>query len=103
MAKKFGGHGFKNLQIFNLAMLGKQAWKFVKYLEALVTRVFKAKYFPQGDFLDDNIGHNPSYAWRSIWMSKSLVRDGICWCIGGGENIPVSNTPWLCDGGRLHG
>lgn len=66
MTKIYGGLRFRNLHAFNLAMLGKQAWKFIMHQDALVTRVFKAKYFPQGDFLDASIGHNPSYAWRSI-------------------------------------
>jgi hypothetical protein len=65
--KKEGGLGFKNLCAFNEAMLGKQAWKFMTELHNIVTRLFKAKYFNQRDFLDFKIGHNPSYLWRSIW------------------------------------
>ncbi|CAN0884119.1 Uncharacterized mitochondrial protein AtMg00310 [Linum grandiflorum] len=48
--KEFGGMGFRDLQHFNLAMLGKQGWKFLTNLDAWVSRVFKAKYFPQGTF-----------------------------------------------------
>jgi hypothetical protein len=29
MHKTYGGMGFKDLSVFNLAMLGKQAWKFL--------------------------------------------------------------------------
>lgn len=53
--------GFKDLHTFNLSLLGKQAWKLLTNLESLVTRVFKARYFPQGTFLDAKIGGNPSY------------------------------------------
>lgn len=55
--KKFGGMGFQNLYAFNLVMLGKQVWKFIQCPNALVTRVFKSKYFPHNDFLEAAIGH----------------------------------------------
>ena len=48
---------------FNLAMLGKHGWRFLTNLDALVSRVFKAKYFPRGSFLEAEVGHNPSFIW----------------------------------------
>jgi hypothetical protein len=44
--KTKGGMGFRDLAAFNLAMLGKQGWKFQTQPECLVTRLFKARYFP---------------------------------------------------------
>ncbi|XP_019196029.1 PREDICTED: uncharacterized protein LOC109189860 [Ipomoea nil] len=41
--KKFGGLGFKDLRAFNLAMLGKQRWRFLTNPQSLVARVYKAK------------------------------------------------------------
>ncbi|CAN0893426.1 hypothetical protein LINGRAPRIM_LOCUS2746 [Linum grandiflorum] len=35
--------GFRYLHHFNLAMFGKQGWKFLTNPNALVSRVFKAK------------------------------------------------------------
>jgi len=34
------------------------------------SRLFKARYFPNYDFLDSNIGHNKGFVWRSICSSK---------------------------------
>ena len=51
MRKEFGGLGFRDYQTFNLAMLGKQGWKFLSNPNAWVTRIFKAKYFSDGVFL----------------------------------------------------
>jgi len=59
--KKFGGMGFKDLTPFNVAMLGKQGWRFQTDYSSLVCRLFKAKYFPNSDFIASKIGHNPSY------------------------------------------
>ncbi|XP_019192732.1 PREDICTED: uncharacterized protein LOC109187030 [Ipomoea nil] len=41
--KKFGGLGFKDLRAFNLAMLGKQGWRFLTNPQSLVARVYKAR------------------------------------------------------------
>ncbi|XP_031124298.1 uncharacterized protein LOC116027009 [Ipomoea triloba] len=41
--KAFGGMGFQSLRAFNMALLGKQAWRFIHYPNFLVSRVFKAK------------------------------------------------------------
>ncbi|CAN1830202.1 hypothetical protein LINPERHAP1_LOCUS32784, partial [Linum perenne] len=32
-----------------------------------VTRIFKSKYFPHGDFLSATPGGSPSFAWKGIW------------------------------------
>jgi len=58
--------GFKGLKAFNMAMVGKQAWKLVSSPESLITRLLKAKYFPRSDYFGASMGQNPSYVWRSI-------------------------------------
>jgi hypothetical protein len=45
--KNSGAMGFKNHTTFNLAMLGKQEWKHQFNPSSLVvSRLFKARYFP---------------------------------------------------------
>ncbi|KAL8101648.1 hypothetical protein AgCh_033517 [Apium graveolens] len=70
------GMGFRNLRDFNLALLGKQGWRFLIKPESLVSRMFKARYFPSTDFPDSALGSNPSFVWRSVWESKDLVKAG---------------------------
>ncbi|VFQ64823.1 unnamed protein product [Cuscuta campestris] len=41
--KKFGGLGFKDLRAFNLALLGKQGWRFLTDPQSLVARIYKAR------------------------------------------------------------
>jgi hypothetical protein len=41
-----------------VAMLGKQGWKFQTDTNSLVTRLFKARYFPNGDFMSSRHGAN---------------------------------------------
>ncbi|XP_058767513.1 uncharacterized protein LOC131641227 [Vicia villosa] len=101
MPKVDGGMGFKNLNAFNLAMLSKQAWRLTTNTDSLVSRLYKARYFPNSDYLSSNIGHNPSYVWRSIWSSKFVIKGGLKWSIRSGENISVWDHYWLADGSSL--
>jgi len=96
--KKFGGMGFKDSTSFNVAMLGKQGWRFQIDPSSLVSRLFKARYFPNSDFIESNIGHNPSYVWRSIFSDNIVVKQGAQLRIGSGINIPFLGAPWLKDG-----
>jgi len=51
MRKEWGWYGFsKYTYSFNLAMLEKQCWNFLTNNHALVSKIFKAKYFLKGDF-----------------------------------------------------
>ncbi|XP_019195702.1 PREDICTED: uncharacterized protein LOC109189548 [Ipomoea nil] len=59
--KKFGGLGFKDLRAFNVAILGKQGWRFLTNPQSLVARVYKARYYPNSDFLGATVGNNPSF------------------------------------------
>ena len=86
--KNFGGMGFKDLTSFNVAMLGKQGWRFQTDSSSLVCRLFKAKYFPNSDFIASKIGHNSSYVWRRIFSAKIVIKQGARWHIGSGVNIP---------------
>ena len=96
--KIHGGMGFKDLSAFNLAMLGKQGWKFITEPDTLVARIFKARYFPSGSYLTATVGHNPSYVWRSIMRARFIVRGGARWTIGSGASISILNEPWLTNG-----
>lgn len=61
----------------------------------LLARVFKAKYFPIGDFMGVTLGHNLSYTWRSIFYAKMIIKEGFRWKVGSGAEIRVWNEPWL--------
>ncbi|XP_073138506.1 uncharacterized mitochondrial protein AtMg00310-like [Henckelia pumila] len=75
--KEFGGLGFRDFYGFNLAMLGKQGCKLLNDPNATICRIYKAKYYPRGDFLNANLGHNPSFAWRSILAFQVLIKKGL--------------------------
>jgi len=99
--KRHGGMGFKDLLAFNVAMLGKQGWRFQTEPNSLVAKVFKAKYCPNSNFLGSELGHNPSFVWRNIFRAKLIVGKGARWKIGNGFDIPIISEPWLGAGSSI--
>lgn len=59
--KEDGGMEFRNVFAFNLIMLGKEGWRIFFDPKDLSSWVLKAKYCPNGDFLEASLGHNPSF------------------------------------------
>ncbi|CAN1837440.1 Putative ribonuclease H protein At1g65750 [Linum perenne] len=76
-------------------MLGKQGWKLFSNPNTLVSRVYKAKYYPKEDFLQAEEGYSPSYVWKSVRASQDIIRRGFRWKIGDGRNVKVWDDPWL--------
>lgn len=95
--KCVGGMGFKDLAVFNDALLGRQAWRLVHKEGSLLERVMKAKYYLNSVFLDAFVVYNGSFSWRSVWSSKSLLKEGLIWRIGNGSSVNVWKDPWVAD------
>ena len=55
--KEEGGLGFRDLKAFNLALWAKQGWRLQTCTNSFVHRVFKAQYFPTGDFRSVELGN----------------------------------------------
>lgn len=51
--KSEGGMDFKDLKAFNKDLLAKQGWRIMQDESSLLHKVYKAKYFKQGQFLDE--------------------------------------------------
>jgi hypothetical protein len=79
-----GGLGFRDMHLFNKAMLAKQVWRLQTDPNSLVGQCFKARYYPNTDILHSSQGRNASYAWQSIYQAIDLIHKGSCWKIGNG-------------------
>ncbi|XP_019167324.1 PREDICTED: uncharacterized protein LOC109163060 [Ipomoea nil] len=73
------------------------AWRFLTKPDSLVSRVYKARYYPKGTFYDAKIGNNPSFCWRSIMAAQSMVCGGIRRRIGNGKTTLIWDHPWMQD------
>ncbi|CAH9135001.1 unnamed protein product, partial [Cuscuta epithymum] len=95
--KKYGGMGFRRLHDFNLVMLGKQVWRLLTAPDSLLSKVFKARYFPRSSFIEAKIGGSPSFIWRSIMEAKPAIINNFRWRIGNGKSVNIWRDPWLPD------
>ena len=59
-----------------LLFLVNRGWKFRTHSYSLVSRLFKACYFPNNDYLESRLGSNPNYVWKSIFSAKMVVNKG---------------------------
>jgi hypothetical protein len=46
--KSHGGLGFKDLRVFNQALLARQAWRLINSPNSMCARLLKSKYYPTG-------------------------------------------------------
>lgn len=95
MSKHNGGLGFRNLYGFNIALIGKLCWNFLKHPQSLVARVFKARYYPHTDFLQARMQQGASYIWSGIMTAKESLHKGYRWVLGNGLSINVVKDSWL--------
>ena len=94
-AKSVGGMGFKDLALFNDALLAKQAWRLLHNKDSLLHRVFKSKFFPNCSFMEAPDSSSGSCAWRSILKGREVLARGARWRVGNGKSIKIWDDPWL--------
>lgn len=76
MSKENGGLGFRDIEMFNHAVLAKQAWKLFNNPDTLLAIVFKGRYYASSDVLECGKRYIPLYAWRSILFGRDLLKKG---------------------------
>jgi hypothetical protein len=90
-----GGLDFRDIHIFNLAMLAKQGWRLIQSPDSLCARVLRAKYFPNGNIWEARNTIGISYTWRSILKGLRVLEKGVIWRVGNGRKIKIWSDPWL--------
>jgi hypothetical protein len=98
--KFFGGLGFRDIDLFNLALLGKQARRIQLDGSSLSVRVLKVVYFPQTEFMEARLGSAPSRNWRAILDGRDVLERDLIRRIGDGETTDIWKTSWLPRDGR---
>ncbi|KAM1529591.1 hypothetical protein ACFX1Z_018776 [Malus domestica] len=96
-----GGIGFRDIESFNDALLGKQCWRIICNPDALWVIILKARYFPNCDFLQATRGSHLSWVWVSLLEGRKMMENGALWQIGNGETVKAWNDNWLPDMERL--
>jgi ribonuclease HI len=90
-----GGMGFKDLHLFNQALLAKQAWRLIAFPDSLCAKLLKAKYYPNGELMDTAFIQNPSPGWQGIMHGLELLKKGAIWRIGNGAKVRIWRDNWV--------
>ncbi|GJN08543.1 hypothetical protein PR202_ga26477 [Eleusine coracana subsp. coracana] len=93
--KLCGGMGFKDLPMFNKAMLGKQGWRLLSNSDSLCARVLKGRYYHDGDFLTATRKNHASQTWRAILVGREALQEGLVKRIGDGLGTNIWETKWI--------
>jgi hypothetical protein len=93
--KYAGGMGFRDIELFNLALLARQAWRILQNPETLSAKILKAVYFPTSNFLEEEVGSHPSQIWRAIVEGGDTLKVGFIRRIGTGETTHAWHDNWL--------
>jgi hypothetical protein len=93
--KSQGGVGFRDLRVFNQALLARQAWRLIKLPDSLCARLLKAKYYPTGHLLDMAFIQNTSASWQGVMHGLELLKQGAIWRIGSGRSVKLWRDNWL--------
>ena len=99
--KSFGGMGFRDLEIFNVALLSRQAWRLLQEPESLSARILKAVYYPSTTLLEAELGPHPSQVWRAIIDGRNVLNHGIIRRIGDGATTRIWHHNWLSRSGLM--
>lgn len=93
--KAAGGLGLRDIQLFNQALLAKQAWRILTKPQSLLARILLGKYCHKQAFLKVQAPAVCSHRWRSILHGRDLLRENIGKAIGNGQTTRVWQDAWI--------
>lgn len=67
-----GGLGFRDIEIFNDALLAKIGWRLIKEPNSLLAQVLLGKYAQNSSFLDCPAPSAASHGWRSVLAGRDI-------------------------------
>ena len=93
--KHLGRLGFRDLEIFNLALLARQSWRLMTDETSLSARLLKVVYYPHCTLLEAELGAHPSQIWQVVLDGRDILAQGIIRRIGNGEETDAWTHNWI--------
>ena len=87
--------GFRDLEILNLALLAKQIWRVITSPNLLVSKVLKAKYMKEGNWIETQPPPTASWCWKSIHKGGELLQQGLWKRVGDGRTVRIWEDKWI--------
>lgn len=101
LPKDKGDLGIKDINTFNLALLGKWKWNLFQHEGQLWVRVLESKYGGWRSLDEVPHGNNESIWWRDLKVAfqnsqqGADVQNSILWRVGCGDRIKFWEDKWL--------
>lgn len=104
LPKRNGGMGFKNLDVYNTALLTKTAWQLLHNQDSLCAKILRGKYCPYEDMPNYSLNPCTLWVWQSIYHGLQQVKRLSIWKVGDGKDINIWRHWWIpnSDGALLH-
>jgi hypothetical protein len=87
--------GFREMHLFNQALLGKQGWRLITNPQSLCAQVLRGRYYPNGEFMTAGIPRTASKTWRSIVAGREALTVGLIKRIGAGDSVSIWDDNWI--------
>lgn len=90
-----GGLGFRDLEIFNMALLARQAWRLLQDPLSPSAKILKAVYFPSVSLFEAELGTHPSQVWRAILDGGDVLAHGVVRGTDDGRTTKIWDQNWI--------
>ncbi|GKV52575.1 hypothetical protein SLEP1_g59152 [Rubroshorea leprosula] len=97
MSKEEGGLGLRSAWSNNRALVSKLGWKMITNDESLWCKALRAKYLKNKSLFNVQPPPSSSATWRSILSCRDVLKMGLRWRVGTGDNINFWNDIWVGD------
>ncbi|CAL8098739.1 unnamed protein product [Prunus armeniaca] len=102
--KNKGGLGLKSSANLDQALLAKIGWRIHNNDQGLWVKMFEDKYLKGQSILKPSLlcKKDGSSTWKGIMYGAQLLRQGMSWRLGRGDNALFWKDHWLHEGPLLH-
>lgn len=94
-SKTDGDFGFRELESFNAALLGKMPSRTMLKPNSLWVKILKGIYFPKIDFLHVGKGSRSSWAWASMLVGRNVIKGAAVGSIRDRRTIRPFMDAWI--------
>lgn len=101
--KTQGGLGIRRFKDFNSALLGRQAWRIIHNPNAILSKVYRAKYCCDPINLTFQAKSQATPLARKICKQIDIVTQNCKWKVGNGQSIHIGSRLWYQPLGEHNG
>ncbi|KAK3204765.1 hypothetical protein Dsin_018811 [Dipteronia sinensis] len=94
-AKRSRRLGFRDLTVFNRALVAKQCWRILKNPDSLEAKFLRSCYFQGGNFKQADSNPTGSFLWKILVWGRGLIEAGTKWRVGRGTGICVYQDRYI--------